>query len=272
MSIITITTDLGYRDPYLAMVKGVLYNKQPNIKIVDLSCDVKPHAHNEGAFALKSALPYFSEGTIHLFAVKFLNSSETIANLSVDNTRYLLTKYKGQYIICPDNGVYTLIDKAFNEPVYLLYFDSEKQHSFYLRDIFTDITNKLLNNIPLNEFCSETQDYCKLYTFESFATPNNLQGSVLYEDDFGNLITSITRQEFDKIVGNKRFSIPLPAQNITKIHNTYDDVKIGDVVCFFNSMDLLEISSLGQSANKIVINRNVLSRYKIEKIIIEIYD
>lgn len=272
MPIITITTDLGYRDPYLAMVKGLIYSKKPEARIVDLSCSVNPHAHSEGAFALKSALPYFAEGTIHLFAVKFLNSSETIASLSVDNTRYLLTRYKGQYIICPDNGLLTLIDKEFNEPVYQLYFDNEKQHSFYLRDVFVDIAMKLTDEIPLEEFCVETIDYCKLYAFETFATPGNLQGMVLYEDDFGNLITSITRQEFEKHVGNKRFSIALPATNITKIYNTYDDVKIGDVVCFFNSMDLLEIASLGQSATKIVIKRNVLSKYKIDRIIIDIYD
>lgn len=272
MSIITITTDLGYRDPYLAMVKGILYSKQPNAKIVDLACDVNTHAHNEGAFALKSALPYFPENTIHLFAIKYLNSSETITNLSVDNTRYLLAKYKGQFIICPDNGLLTLIDKTYNEPVYQLYFDSEQHHSFYLRDIFAEIASKIINKIPLEDFCSETQDYCKLYTFESFATPTNLQGNVLYEDDFGNLITSITKQEFEKNVGNKRFSIALPSYNITKVHNTYDDVKIGDVACFFNSMDLLEISSLGQSATKIVLKRNVLSKYKIDRIIVEIYD
>jgi S-adenosylmethionine hydrolase len=272
MSIITITTDLGYRDPYLAMVKGLIYSKSPETKIVDLSCSVNPHAHNEGAFALKSALPYFAADTIHLFAVKFLNSSETISNLSVDNTRYLLTKYKGQYIMCPDNGLFTLIDKEFDEPVYQLYFDNEKQHSFYLRDVFLDIAVKLVNKTPLEEFCSLTNEYCKLYAFETFATPGNLQGMVLYEDDFGNLITSITRQEFEKHVGNKRFSIALPANNITKIYNTYDDVKIGDVVCFFNSMDLLEIASLGQSATKIVIKRNVLSKYKIDRIIVDIYD
>ncbi len=272
MSIITITTDLGYRDPYLAMVKGMLYSKSPDTKIVDLSCNVNPHAHNEGAFALRSALPYFAQDTIHLFAVKFLNSSETIANLSVDNTRYLLTNYKGQYLICPDNGLFTLIDKEFNEPVYQLYFDNEKQHSFYLRDVFLDIAVKLVNKTPLEEFCAVTNEYCKLYAFETFATPGNLQGMVLYEDDFGNLITSITRQEFEKHVGNKRFSIALPANNITKIYTTYDDVKIGDVVCFFNSMDLLEIASLGQSATKIVIKRNVLSKYKIDRIIVDIYD
>jgi S-adenosylmethionine hydrolase len=272
MSIITITTDLGYRDPYLAMVKGIIYSKQPNAKIVDLACEVNMHAHNEGAFALKSALPYFPEDTIHLFAIKYLNSSETITNLSIDNTRYLLTKYNGQYIICPDNGLLTLIDKTFNETVYQLYFDSARQHSFYLRDVFAEIACKLINKVALEDFCSETQDYCKLFNFESFSTPNNLQGMVLYEDSFGNLITTITKQEFEKHIGNKRFSIALPSSNVYKIYNTYDDVKIGDIVCFFNSMDLLEISLLGQSATKVAMKSKVLSKYKIDRIIVEIYD
>jgi S-adenosylmethionine hydrolase len=272
MSIITITSDLGYRDPYLAMVKGLLYSKQPDSKIVDLACDVRQHALNDGAFVLKNTLAYYPENTIHLFAIKFINSSKTINNLHVDNKRYLLTKYKEQYIICPDNGLLTLIDKEFNEPVYQLYFDNENQHAFYLRDIFVDVADKILKNLPLNEFSSLTQDYCKIYAFESFSTPQNLQGIVLYEDDFGNLITSITKKEFEEKVGNKRFSIALPSTDITKINNTYDDVKIGDVVCFFNSMGLLEIALLGQSANKIAAKQQVLAKYKIEKIIVDIYD
>lgn len=272
MSIITITTDLGYRDPYLAMVKGLIYQKQPNAKIIDLACSVNKHAHSEGAFALKSSLPYFSDNTIHLFAVKYLNSSDKRNDLAIDNMRYLLTKYKGQYIVCPDNGTLTLIDKEFNEPVYQLYFENEKQHAFYLRDIFVDVATKIINQIPLEEFCSETKDYCKLFAFESFSSPSNLQGMVLYEDDFGNLITSITKQEFERVVAKKRFVINLPGGKVEKIYNTYDEVKIGDVVCFFNSMNLLEIALLGQSATKIALKRNVLAKYKIDKIIIDIYD
>lgn len=272
MSIITITTDLGYRDPYLAMVKGLMYSQQPNCRIVDLACEVTPHAHNHAAFALRTALPYFADNTIHLFAVKYLNSAETIKNLGVDNTRYLLTKYKNQYIICPDNGLFTLINKEFNEPVYQLMYDNNSQHAFYLRDVFTDIALKLVSGLAIDEFASLTQDYCKIYAFESFSTPSNLQGMVLYEDDFGNLITNITKQEFEKTVGKKRFVLQLPAGKIEKISHTYDDVEIGDVVAFFNKMDLLEIASLGQSATKIVFNKQILSKYKIDKIVIDIYD
>lgn len=270
MSIVTITTDLGYRDPYLAMVKGILYFKQPNIKIVDVSCEVKPHAHNEGAFALKSVLPYFPENTIHLFAVKYLNSSNTKNSLGIDNTRYLITKYKNQYIITPDNGLYTLLDNEFNEAVYQLYFESESQHSFYLRDVFIDVVLKLIDNRPIEEFAAETNDYCKLFNLQTTITPSNIQGSVLYEDDFGNLITSITKAEFEKAVGKNRFSISLPSGKIEKLYNTYDDVKIGDAVCFFNSMGLLEIANVGQSASKLALNKNVLTKFKIDRITIDI--
>ncbi len=272
MATITITTDLGYRDPYLAMVKGLLYQQNSNLNIVDVSCNVSKHAHNEAAFALKNSMPYFKNGTIHLFAVKNLNSSTTITDLNIDNSRYLITSYKNQYIICPDNGVLTLIDKEFNEPVYQLYFENQKQHSFYLRDIFVDAATKLNNNIAIKEFAHQTTDYCKLLEFECTTTPTSIQGNVIYEDDFGNLITNITKNSFDTHIGNKRFGISFPGGDITKISNSYDEVKIGDVVCFFNAMNLLEIAALGQSATKIVLNRNVLARYKLDKINIEIYD
>ena len=128
-----------------------------------------------------------------------------------------------------------------------------------------------MSKLDIKEFSLPTEDYCKSYNFESFTTPSNLQGKVLYEDDFGNLITSITKKEFEKAVGNKRFSIELPSSRIEKIYDTYDDVKHGDVVCFFNSMNLLEIALNGQSATKIVISKTVFEKYNIDKIIIEIY-
>ena len=272
MQLITITTDLGYRDPYLAMVKGLLYSKQPDCKIVDLACDVNRHAHTEGAFALKSALPYFTENTIHLFAVKNVSSMSTRADIGIDNKRYLITKYNNQFIVSPDNGLFTLIDKHFDEPVYQIYFEHEHQHAFYLRDVFVDVALKLLANKQLEEFSLLTNDYCRSIHFESYTTPSNLQGKVIYEDDFGNLITSITKQEFENKIGNKRFSIDLPSGTIDKISNTYDDVNHGEVICFFNSMNLLEIALNGLSATKIVLSKSLFEKYHIDKIIIEVYD
>lgn len=272
MPIITITTDLGYRDPYLAMVKGILYSKIPNVTIVDLACQVNKHNHKDGVFNLMSGLAYFPENTIHLFAIKYLGDKKSLANRDIDNTRYLMTKYKNQYIVCPDNGVFHSMDKTFNEPVYQLYFENHIKHSFYLRDVFTDIAEKIVNQVPLSEYCTPIDDYCKIFYNECYATPSNLQGQVLYVDDFGNLITNITKTEFDKHIGNKKFDISLPGGHVDKLFQTYDDVKVGDMVCFFNSMGYLEIALYGDEAGKIVLNRMMFEKYKIDKVIIEIND
>lgn len=272
MSIITLTTDLGYRDPYLAMVKGVLASRIPDAKLIDLACDIKKHAHQDAAFVLKSALPFFPENTIHLFAVKNSITSHTQKELTIDNTRYLLTTYQKQFIVCPDNGLFSLIDKEFNEKVYQIYFDSSSQHAFYLRDIFTSIAEKIFNQVPTNEFASETTEYCRLFQFDAYETPQSLVGFIIYEDDFGNLITNITRDNFNKIVGNKRFALTLPAGTVSKIYDTYDDVGVGDIVCFFNASGLLEIATNAQPANKLIKGRVIQERYKLDKITIEIYD
>jgi S-adenosyl-L-methionine hydrolase (adenosine-forming) len=272
MRLITITTDLGYRDPYLSMVKGILYNKVKDATVIDLACNIAKHAHSDAAFALKSALPFYPEGTVHLFAVKNNHSSGTKKELMVDNTRYLLTTYKGQYIVCPDNGLFTMMDKGFNDKVYQLYFDSPAQHAFYLRDIFTDVAEKLVSGIAIDEFAHETQDYCRLFQFDAYTTPGNLIGFVVYEDDFGNLVTNISRADFNAAVGNKRFSISLPAGTVTRIYDTYDDVGSGDVVCFFNTLGLLEIATNAQPANKLLKGRAIQEKYRLDKITIDIYD
>lgn len=272
MPIITITTDLGYRDPYLSMVKGILHSRLKDVPIVDLACNIAKHAHADAAFALKSALPYFPQGTIHLFAVKNNHTSSTQKELMADNTRYLLAAWRDQYIVCPDNGLLTMLDKEFNGQVYQLYFDSHAQHAFYLRDIFTGVAEKLATGVPIGEFASETHDYCRLYQFDAYSTPESLVGFIIYEDDFGNLITNISRAEFDRSVGSRRFAISLPAGTVTRLYDTYDDVSSGDVVCFFNAQGLLEIATNAQPANKLLKGRAIQEKYRLDKITIDIYD
>ena len=119
MSIVTLTTDLGYRDPYLAIVKAKLAVANPSPHVIDLSCEVRDNNISNAAFILKNALPHFPAGTVHLVAVKFIvDKSTNNKNQGIDNSRFLLSKMNGQFVICPDNGLFTLIDAAFNEKVH----------------------------------------------------------------------------------------------------------------------------------------------------------
>ena len=272
MSIVTLTTDLGYRDPYLAIVKAKLITQLSDVKIIDLSCDIKDNTISDAAFILKNALPYFPENTIHLMAVKFIvDSGNSNKQNNIDNTRYLVSKYKGQYIICPDNGLFSLIDSNYNEPIYQLYYDGKAKHHFFLKDIFVDVAIHIAKTNKVDDIGMLTTDYYKAFQFESFVTGNILRGKGIYVDDFGNIITNITEQQFNKVVGKRSFSITLPGTRINKIVDTYDEVKQGQPLVLFNSFGNLEVEVNGKSALNMLCPRDIGTKFDFN-LIIEFYD
>lgn len=258
MPIVTLTTDLGYRDPYLAIVKACLLQKVNNVQIIDLSCDIKDNNISDAAFVLKNSMNFFPEGTIHLVGVKFIAGERSKnGNDNVDNSRYLVTKFKNQFIICPDNGLITLLDENYSEKVYQLYYDDPALHNFFLKNVFVDATAQINDGKRLEEIGMETKDFYKAFQFSSFSTPENLKGKSIYIDDFGNIITNITKDEFYKVLGKRKFSIVLPGARINKISNTYDDVRVGDALAIFNGFGYLEIALNGKSAYKMLYPREV---------------
>lgn len=258
MSIITLTTDLGYRDPYLAIVKAKLISSAPTHHIVDLSCEIKENNISDAAFILKNSLSYFPEGSIHLVAIKFIaDRSHLNKESNVDNSRYLVTKYKNQYIICPDTGLFTLIDTAFNEPVYQIYYEGENKHHFFLKDVFADAAIHILQNKKIEDIAIQVKDYYQATQFDSFLNGNILRGKGIYVDDFGNIITNVTKDRFAEVVGKKEFMITLPGARITRIHTTYDEVKYGTPLALFNSFGYLEIAANGKSAYNMLCPRDI---------------
>ena len=268
MSILTLTTDLGYRDPYLAIVKAKLLGLNPGLSIIDLSCDIRDHNMADAAYILGNSLPYFPEGTIHLVSVKFLmDASGNKKEHAADNTRYLLTRYKGQYIICPDNGLFTLLDKSFNETVYQLYYEDNSKHHFFLKDVFVDAATHLLQQKQPEEIGMPVTDYYQAYQFESFLSGNVMRGKGIYVDDFGNIVTNITRDQFYEVAGNRSFMITLPGARIDKISNTYDEVRMGRPLILFNSFGYLEVAINGGSAYKMLCPKDIGVKFEFNLMI-----
>jgi S-adenosylmethionine hydrolase len=272
MSIITLTTDLGYRDPYLAIVKARLISSNPAHHIIDLSCDIKDNNISHAAFIVKNSLSYFPEDSIHLVAIKFIvDRSDLNKSSNVDNSRYLITRYKNQFIICPDTGLYTLIDAAFNEPVYQLYYEGENKHHFFLKDVFVDAALHLLQKNKIEDIATLTNDYYKAFQFESFVNGSILRGKGIYVDDFGNIITNITKEKFTEVIGRRNFIITLPGSRITRIHGTYDEVKYGTPLVLFNSFGYLEVAINGKSAFNMLCPRDIGTTFDFN-LLIEFYD
>ena len=272
MSIVTLTTDLGYRDPYLALVKAKLISQFKEAAIVDLSCEIRDNNISHAAFILKNALPEFPDNTIHLVAIKFINDRSSMSKAShADNSRYLLTRYRNQYVISPDNGLFTLIDPDFSEPVHQLYYEGSNRHHFFLKDVFVDAALHLLRRKEIKDIATLTDDYYKAFNFESFVNGNMLRGKGIYVDDFGNIITNITRGKFEEVVGKKNFTITLPGARINKIHTTYDEVKYGNPLVLFNSFGYLEVAANGKSAFNMLCPRDIGNSFDFN-LLIEFYD
>ena len=272
MSIVTLTTDLGYRDPYLALVKAKLMSQYKEVGIIDLSCQIKDNNILDAAYILKNSLSDFPDNTIHLVAIKFMNDRSNINKTThADNSRYLVTRYKNQFIISPDNGLFTLLDPEFSAPVYQLYYDGYNKHHFFLKEVFVDAALHLLKGDKLDTIAALTTDYYKAFQFECFVNGNMLRGKGIYVDDFGNIITNITKKTFEAIIGERSFLITLPGARINKIHATYDEVKYGTPLVLFNSFGYLEVAANGKSAFNMLCPRDIGTTFDFN-LLIEFYD
>lgn len=272
MGIITLTTDLGYRDPYLALVKARLLSEEVEPRIIDLSCEVKNNHLSDAAFILQQALPAFPAGTIHLVGVKFIAERSALNKTeAADNSRFLVAKYRNQFVLTPDTGFFTLLDKNFEEEVFQLYYEEEKARHFFLKDIFAPAALQLLAGKLPAEIGMPTKEFHKALSFDSYVNGNVLRGRGMYIDDFGNIITNITYERWQEVVGSKSFSVTLPGTRISKISQTYDDVKLGSALLLFNSFGHLELALNGKSAYRMLYPREIGKHFEFT-LIVELND
>jgi S-adenosyl-L-methionine hydrolase (adenosine-forming) len=258
MAIITFTTDLGYRDPYLAVVKAKILSSGMPVQMIDLSCGLKENHVSDAAFIIRNSLPHFPEGTVHLVGLKFMSDrANTSKTGHADNSRFLLAIHQGQFIISPDNGLFTLLDPAFNSPVYQIYYEGEEKRHFFLKDVFAAAALHLISGKAAEEIASPVTDYYKTFQFESYMQGNVLRGKGIYVDEFGNIVTNITKQQFVAAAGKRKYTINLPGARLYTVHSTYEEVKYGNPIVIFNSFGYLEVAVNGKSAFKMLCPRDI---------------
>ncbi len=249
MGIVSLITDYGYRDTYLAIVKARLLSTVPSLNIIDASNDIRNRDLLSVAHNLYRVLSTFPENSIHLVSFRYhIERKPSNDRLMPDLTRFLITRYKGQYILAPDSGIFTILDAEFNEPVYQIFYDGEEKRQFFMLDIFAPAAIHLLQGKPLNEIATPVNDYFKAIGYDSFLNGNVLHLREIYIDDFGNLVTNIRKDQFYKMAGKRKFTITMPGARINKISHSYDDEAFGQPLALFNHFGFLEIAINGASA------------------------
>ena len=244
MPIITLTTDLGIKDFYLAAVKGFILSNLPETKIVDITHQVPSFNITQAAFILGNAFHYFPEGTVHLVSVD--NSYQADA-------KFVAVKAHGHYFIGPDNGIFSLFLQNENiekiVKINLRILDDYKH--FPIKDILVKSAVHLAKGGSM-EFLGRKINHLNVRTIiQPVINKDQIRGSIIYVDSFRNAVTNITRELFEKEVAGRAFTILFKRnETLETIHTQYSDVLEGEKLALFGITGYLEIAiNKGEAAS-----------------------
>ena len=243
MSIATITSDFGEGSHYTAILKGALFQRVPDIQIVDVGHTIRKFDAVEAAFMLRSVYREFPKGTVHLICVR---SAET------PETPHRVMLLHGQYFIGADTGVFRLIADQEPEGVYDLSglrYDVDAP-TFPEREVFVPAAAHLARGGSPDLIGRRVGELRPASPKRLAHEGHTLIGHVQFIDYFGNVITNISRKEFKEFGKGRKFEVEMrtPRMGIRKIHDHYQDVPAGERVTVFNHAGLLEIAINNHSA------------------------
>lgn len=250
MSIISLLSDFGGKDPYVAEMKAVILSINPQARIIDITHEIEKFDIRMGAYVLASAAPYFPQNTVHV-AVVDPGVGTKRRPIIVETSRSL---YVG-----PDNGLLMLAaHKEHIKTVYTIdnpeYMLSDVSKTFHGRDLFAPAAAHLTRGIKPSDFGSSIHDYIIPEFAEPHVKDEELRGEVLHIDDFGNIVSNITLEELEKMGFHKENSlfVRIGKKSLTmRFCSAYGEVSSGTPLALIGSSNFLEVAVNQGSAAEI---------------------
>jgi S-adenosyl-L-methionine hydrolase (adenosine-forming) len=238
--IITLTTDFGEADPYVAAMKGVILELNPAARLVDLSHAIPPQDLVHAAIFLVEAVPYFPAGTLHVVVV----------DPGVGTDRKLLYLELGeQRLLVPDNGIVSLLEQRLPpRRAFILsesrYWRSSVSRTFHGRDILAPVAGHLSRGLDPSQLGPATSTFQRLPLPVSRKEGNRIQGEIIHVDYYGNLISNIPGEQ----LAGRHVSRIAIGEQAARLVETYGQGGDGELVALISSSGLLEIAVPGGSA------------------------
>ena len=235
MAIITLTTDLGYKDFYQSALKGSILNILPNVNIVDITHEIEAFNISRAAFILKNSFKYFPAGTVHLIGIDTVYS---------ESNKFLALKYRDHFFVGSDNGIFSLIfEEAPQEIVEINILQDLKFLHFPLADIFVKAACHLASGKELKLIGIPTATIEERTNLQPTIEKNQIKGCVIFVDSFENVITNVTKEIFTKVQNGRNFTLYFKRnESISKLSWHYSEVPIGEKLCLFGISNHLEIA------------------------------
>lgn len=243
--ILTLTTDFGTRDAYVAAMKGVILRRCPEVRLVDVTHEISPQDVMEAAFVVREAAWHFPPGTVHLVVVDpGVGTSRRAVALEAEGARF----------VGPDNGLFSLVldglaptaAVALDRPAY--WRQAEPSATFHGRDVFAPVAAHLAAGGALAEVGTPVDALQPLHWALPLADAQGVRGWVMHVDRFGNCITNVRRAVLERHAAGRAVRAYAGNATVEGLHPTYGAVAAGEPLLLFGSSDLLEIAVHGGNA------------------------
>ncbi len=247
LPIITLLTDFGDRDWFVASMKGVILSIQPQATIVDLSHQIPAHAVEDGAYVLQAACRYFPPGTIHV----------AVVDPGVGGARRALAAKSSRFFfLAPDNGLLSRIleeerDVEVREITNRQYQLEPQGRTFDGRDVFAPVAAWLAKSRPFVSCGPVLSDWTRLPVPVPRWEQQALIGEVTYVDRFGNVITNLRAQQVEEVrqvTKRQDPAIQIGRYVITGLVGSYSQGESNRPAALINSNGDLEIFLKGGNA------------------------
>jgi S-adenosylmethionine hydrolase len=241
MSIISLLSDFGIKDAYVAEMKAIIISINPLARLIDITHQIEKFSIRKAAYILASAAPYFPLKTTHL----------AVVDPGVGTKRRpLLVETKRSLYVGPDNGLLMLAaHKEDIVNVYLIenpkYMLSKVSKTFHGRDIFAPAAAYLTKGVSPSMFGPEIHDYIFPNFAKSYLGNNELEGEILSIDDFGNIISNISGEDLEQAGFYERdsFNVTINGKNfILNLCSAYGNVPVNVPLALIGSSNFLEFA------------------------------
>ena len=247
MSLITLTTDFGTKDHFVGAVKGAIYSELPDARIVDITHHITPFNITETAYILKNSYKSFPDKSIHIVGVD--------SELSPEN-KHIALLLDNHYFICPDNGLISMIASEINPTeIVEINIHDRIESSFPVLDVFVQVACFIARGGSLGVIGKVIKSYKKIIEIQPKInqTQTVIKGDVIYIDNYGNVISNISKKLFNEIGKGRDFEITARRYSFNTIQQKYNElIKYGvdedrryydgNKLAIFNSAGFLEIA------------------------------
>jgi S-adenosylmethionine hydrolase len=253
--LITLLTDFGTADYFVAAVKGVILDANPAARIVDITHDIPPQDIEAAAFTLLAAYSSFPPGTVHV----------AVVDPGVGSARQpILMKLGEQFFVGPDNGVFSYVrekHETAGEAAELFHLTNQKyfRHpvsaTFHGRDVFAPVAAALSLGVQPTELGTETVEFVRLASLRPTTADNGkLTARIVHIDRFGNCVTNLTQNDLTAETIAAGVTLRINAKLVKSFRNYFAEEKgsRNKLFAIWGSAGFLEIAASNASAAKLL--------------------